>query len=209
MVTKVWTGHPVPMGMISRAVAALSAAALSSTLLVATSPAADGGQAAPRAAACSHGLHGWFVPTRAEVGGIGTNIAVLALARKANGQMSSPPLTTSGKAKFAWDKQSTPPGYFKGSVPLNAHTYPDGSALGNKLQKQLFAGERIALKGNAGEKLCYKIDSRTKYKVADVPWRRLTRTDGSPQVAIIVCSGKRLGPGNWTHRTVWFGHPIA
>ena len=32
-------------------------------------------------------------------------------------------------------------------------------------------------------------------------------TDGPPQIAIVVCSGRRLGPGNWEKRTVWFASP--
>ena len=32
--------------------------------------------------------------------------------------------------------------------------------------------------------------------------------EGPPQIAIIVCSGRRLGPGHWTHRTIWFAKPV-
>lgn len=186
--------------------AATVAGVLLLPLLAVPLPASGGAEAA--LAGCSRNVHGWFKPTRAEVGGIGTTIRVLALARQADGSMGEPPLTDAGKRSFGWDRRSTPPGYHKGSVPFDAHTYPDGSALGNALLRNLFAGERIVVKGADGQRLCYKIDSRTKYRVADVPERRIFRVDGSPQIAIIVCSGKRLGPGNWTHRTVWFGHPI-
>jgi len=27
-------------------------------------------------------------------------------------------------------------------------------------------------------------------------------------VVIVVCSGERLGPGDWTHRTLWFASPV-
>ena len=30
---------------------------------------------------------------------------------------------------------------------------------------------------------------------------------GRPQLAIVVCSGPRLGPRNWATRTVWFASP--
>ncbi len=33
--------------------------------------------------------------------------------------------------------------------------------------------------------------------------------DGPPRVAIIVCSGTRTGPGEWSHRTIWFGRAIT
>ena len=38
---------------------------------------------------------------------------------------------------------------------------------------------------------------------------RYSVTDGPPQLAIVVCSGRRLGPGVWTKRTVWFASPSA
>jgi hypothetical protein len=31
--------------------------------------------------------------------------------------------------------------------------------------------------------------------------------DGPPQLAILVCSGRRLAPGVWEKRTVWFAAP--
>ena len=31
--------------------------------------------------------------------------------------------------------------------------------------------------------------------------------DGQPQLAIVVCSGRRLGPGQWEKRTIWFARP--
>lgn len=200
------------MSRISRTAAAI-AGALLVPFLGAPMPTAGSAEASFRAtddrmAGCSRNVHGWFKPTRAEVAGIGTTIRVYAVARKADGSMGAPPLTDAGKRAFGWDKLSTPPGYHKGSVPIDAHTYPDGSALGNALMRQLQVGERVVLKGADGQRLCYKIDSKRAYLVADVPQRKIFRTEGSPQIAIIVCSGKRLGPGNWTKRTIWFGHPI-
>jgi hypothetical protein len=32
---------------------------------------------------------------------------------------------------------------------------------------------------------------------------------GQPQIALVVCSGQRLGPGNWTKRTLWFASPVT
>jgi len=37
---------------------------------------------------------------------------------------------------------------------------------------------------------------------------RYYNSTGQPQLAIIVCSGQRLGPGVWTRRTLWFASPV-
>ena len=196
------------MGKSSRAIAAMAIALLCSGLTVSV-PTAQGGEA-PVAAkvGCTRNVTTWFKPTRAEVAQIGTRIRVLAVSRNSDGSMGAPPLTTAGKASFGWDKLSTPPGYFKGSVPIDAHTYPDGSALGNKLLRLLRVGDRYVLKGADGQRQCYRINERHEYPRDQVPTQRIFRTGGSPQVAIVVCSGRRLGPGNWLKRTVWFGTPI-
>jgi len=195
------------MGKSSRAIAAMAIALLCSGLTV-SSPSVAGGEEASARVGCTQNVHTWFKPVRAAVVDIGTNIRVLAVARHADGSMGAPPLTDAGKASFGWDKLSTPPGYFKGSVPIDAHTYPDGSALGNKLLRQLQVGDRYILKGADGQKQCYRINERHEYPRDQVPTSRIFRTGGPPQVAIIVCSGRRIGPGNWLKRTVWFGTPI-
>ena len=38
---------------------------------------------------------------------------------------------------------------------------------------------------------------------------RYYRLDGPPRLGIVVCSGKRTGPGQWSKRTVWFAKPSA
>jgi hypothetical protein len=30
---------------------------------------------------------------------------------------------------------------------------------------------------------------------------------GRSRLAILVCSGKRRGPGDWSHRTIWYAVP--
>ena len=164
----------------------------------------------PRAAAstvpavCLHPARRGFVPLRATVAHVGRNIPVLAMGRLAGGVPAPPPLTYSGKRSFAWDKYGPKPGSAIGNVRFNAHTYPDGSALGNRLLAHLKVGGRIILYGD-GVALCYKVTR----KVVTTP-RRLGgyySTTGSPKLAIVVCSGKRLGPGNWTNRTIWYAKP--
>ena len=44
---------------------------------------------------------------------------------------------------------------------------------------------------------------------ADTLMPRYYSRDGAPQLAILACSGTRLGPGIWTKRTVWFASPVS
>jgi hypothetical protein len=175
--------------------------------VVGASSASGGAATAQRAVACSH-HNGWFVPNRADLSHVGTGITVLAVRRKADGSMGAPPLTNTGKKQIGWDKPGIPPGYYKGSVPLDAHTWPDGSALGNKMLRTYHVGDTLILYGANHQKMCYRINQRTEYPRDQVPQQRIFRVTGPPQVAIVVCSGRRLGPGNWLKRTVWFGTPI-
>ena len=90
---------------------------------------------------------------------------------------------------------------------LNAHTWPDGSALGNRLLRSLDRGDRIRVQG-ASSQLCYRVTERVEVLAEDgLP--RYYAKDGRPQLAIVVCSGRRLGPGVWEKRTIWFASPRA
>jgi sortase (surface protein transpeptidase) len=107
---------------------------------------------------------------------------------------------------FAWDReQGIRPGDPAGNVLLNAHTWPDGSALGNRLLAGLQVGDRIVVRG-ADDRLCYRVTERVEV-AADADMPRYYETAGPPQLAILVCSGRRLGPGKWEKRTVWFASP--
>lgn len=164
------------------------------------------GPATSAPAVCANPARHGFVPTRAAVARVSRNITVLAMHRLAGGVPAPPPLTASGKQAFAWDKYGPKPGAARGNVRFNAHTYPDGSALGNRLLSRLKVGRRIILYGN-GVALCYKVHR----KIVTTP-RRLGAyysTTGSPKLAIVVCSGRRLGPGNWTNRTIWYAKPTT
>ena len=119
-----------------------------------------------------------------------------------------PPLTSTGKFQFAWDReQGIRPGDPAGNVLLNAHTWPDGSALGNHLLAELQRGDRIVVRGGTA-RLCYRVTERVEV-LAERGMPRYYARDGSPQLAIVVCSGRRLGPGVWEKRTVWFASPSA
>jgi sortase (surface protein transpeptidase) len=131
---------------------------------------------------------------------------VVTPPRDANGIPGVPPLTEAGKLVFAWDReQGTRPGGQKGNVLLNAHTWPDGSALGNHLLAGLQSGDRLVVHG-ADARLCYRVTERVEV-LAERGLPRYYRKSGPSQLAIVVCSGRRLGPGIWEKRTVWFASP--
>ena len=119
-----------------------------------------------------------------------------------------PPLTSGGKSVFAWDRaQGIRPGDPAGNVLLNAHTWPDGSALGNRLLAGLQLGDQIVVRG-VKARLCYRVTERVEV-LAERGMPRYYTADGPPQLAIVVCSGRRLAPGVWEKRTVWFASPSA
>jgi hypothetical protein len=133
---------------------------------------------------------------------------VITPPRDAAGIPGIPPLSSAGKTVFAWDReQGISPGDRRGNVLLNAHTWPDGSALGNQLLRSLDRGDRIRVRGASAE-LCYRVTERVEVLAEDgLP--RYYAKDGRPQLAIVVCSGRRLGPGVWEKRTIWFASPRA
>lgn len=149
-----------------------------------------------------------FTPDRVDVPGVARDVAVVTPPRDAAGIPGVPSLTSRGKSVFAYDReQGVRPGDRRGNVLLNAHTWPDGSALGNRLLAELRRGDRLVLRGE-GRSLCYRVTERVEVLASDgLP--RYYAIDGRPQVAIVVCSGRRLGPGVWERRTIWFASPHA
>jgi hypothetical protein len=147
-------------------------------------------------------------PSRITVPGVAPPARVVTPPRDTNGVPGVPPLTARGKTVFAWDRaQGVRPGDPAGNVLLNAHTWPDGSALGNRLLAGLRRGDRIEVVGG-GKRLCYRVTERVEVLAEDgLP--RYYATDGPPQLAIVVCSGRRLAPGVWERRTVWFAAPVT
>ena len=168
-----------------------------------TSPAAA--TASPRRTDCDQVPHD-FRPRAITVPGVTEAAAVVAPPRDAQGIPGVPPLTSTGKTVFAWDReQGVRPGDPHGNVLLNAHTWPDGTALGNRLLAGLQRGDRIVVHGTEA-RLCYRVTERVEV-LADDGLPRYYAKSGPPQLAIVVCSGRRLGPGVWEKRTVWFASP--
>jgi sortase family protein len=165
------------------------------------------GRSSSAPATCAVVKHA-FRPRRITVPGVTRDAVVVAPPREADGVPGAPPLTSSGKTEFAWDReQGIRPGDSAGNVLLNAHTWPDGSAVGNRLLATLHRGDRIVVRGDT-ERLCYRVTERVEVLATRGLKRYYTR-DGPPQLALVVCSGRRLGPGVWTKRTVWFASPAA
>ena len=149
-----------------------------------------------------------FAPRTISVPGITGPTSVITPPRDAAGIPGVPPLSSAGKTVFAWDReQGIKPGDRRGNVLLNAHTWPDGSALGNQLLRSLDRGDRIRVRG-AKTQLCYRVTERVEVLAEDGLPRYYAKT-GRPQLAIVVCSGRRLGPGVWEKRTIWFASPRA
>jgi hypothetical protein len=161
---------------------------------------------APRSA-CDRVRHG-FTPRAISVPGATRAAAIVTPPRDAAGIPGTPPLTEAGKAEFAWDlAQGTRPGDRRGNVIVNAHTWPDGSALGNRLLAALHRGDLVVVRGEK-VRLCYRVTERVEVPAATL-MPRYYRKDGPPRLAILTCSGRRLGPGIWTRRTVWFASPVS
>jgi hypothetical protein len=155
---------------------------------------------------------GPFTPTVVSVPGVIAAVPALALHRDPTNVPGVPPLTTAGKRLFGWDAGGMRPGASRGNVNLDAHTWPDGTALGNTLLHGLRTGGVLALKGAGGHVQCYRVVKQIEVPIDAVPRKVLDRVyarSGSPRLTIIVCSGTRLGPGRWTHRTLWYADAVT
>lgn len=148
-----------------------------------------------------------FVPTMLTIDGVTENAPVLALQRDAQGVPGVPALSAEAKLDFAWDEPGIKPGSRKGNVLMNTHTWPDGTAMGNKLLDGLQEGDLMRV-ANDSEVLCYRVTEREEVSIENPPLDKVYDFDGKPQLVMIVCSGERIGPGQWTHRTLWFASPV-
>lgn len=154
-----------------------------------------------------------FAPVRLAVDHVLAPTKVLARGQDPDGVPEPPPLTERGKWQLAWDNASgVRPGDSVGVVRLTAHTYPrDGSrppALGNLLLARLRPGARLVVSGADGERLCYRVTRRQTVRSTSTV-NGFYDTTGAPRLAILVCSGTRRGPGDWSHRTIWWAEPVA
>lgn len=159
---------------------------------------------------CENGATKPFTPTSIDIQDVRGNLPILAMARDDNDVPGVPPPINASNT-VAWDKppQGLQPGSPRGNVLFNAHTGRalDGAALGNEMLAKVHVGDVIKLR--AGEThLCYRITKRVEVS-ADKEYKPFYAEDGPPQFAFIVCSGERIGPGEWTKRTIWFGSPIG
>lgn len=150
-----------------------------------------------------------FVPVSISVEHVTRHATVLALPRDSRGVPGVPPVSTTGKNQFAFDAPGIMPGEPAGNVLMNAHTWPDGTAMGNRLLQSWQEGDQLVLRGPGKQFLCYEVTERLEVPVHDAPLERVYATSGPPQLVMIVCSGTRLGPGNWSHRMLWFASPIG
>jgi hypothetical protein len=154
-----------------------------------------------------------FTPTRVTVPGVTRDATVLALPRDSANVPQAPPISSAGKTQFAWSIDPDPmPGAAQGNALFNAHTWPDGTALGNKLLAGLEVGGRIIVHGKSADgqaqTLCYQVTKRDVIIASDGSWEYYER-NGPHQLALIVCSPPRLGPGHWLKRTIWYATPLA
>jgi hypothetical protein len=101
-----------------------------------------------------------FSPATAEIAAVGRSVRIVPVRRTASGAVGTPPTTRRGKWLMGLDPQVRP-GAGKGTVIMAAHTWPDGSALGNALLRRLAVGDRLVLaKGDGSATACYQITQR-------------------------------------------------
>lgn len=198
---------PKGRSLLTRVAGVVLGVALAASSTAAPASPGPAGEAV-RAARCGP-VEDQFKPTALAIPGVVGRTRILAMGRDSRGVPRPPPLTDRGKWQFAWDKESRiRPGRRQGVVRLTAHTYPRfaGKALGNRLLARLRVGALIRVSGPAGQQLCYRVVKRINVP-ADQTSAAFYATTGPPRLAILVCSGKRRGPGDWSHRTIWFAAP--
>lgn len=156
---------------------------------------------------CSRG--GAFTPIWVSIQGVAKHLSVLAVPRTQAGTSGVLPVTTATKRQVGWDSASQESGSSSGNTLLTAHTWPSfDPALGNELLARLGTGAQIVLHGSDGQRACYQVSRIVTKPVANYPSSEVYRMDGAPGLAITVCSGKRLGPGDWSERTIWFAQAV-
>lgn len=167
---------------------------------------------------CAVGASGPFVPTAISMPGVITPAPVLALPRDSRGVPDVVPLSIAGMHEFAWDESPVrgvpaavgiAPGSSKGNALFNAHTWPwpEGGALGNDMLLRLRPGKVIVIHGK-GVAQCYRVVKQVQVP-AQGEYPNFYNRTGPSQIAIIVCSGIRAGPGDWLSRTIWFARPFT
>lgn len=153
---------------------------------------------------CDGGATKPFTPTSADIEDVAEGLPVQPLAR--DGEVPGVP-PTSATHTVALDAPGPQPGSPRGLVRLNAHTWPNGAALGNAMLARFDVGDVLILR-NGSAKVCYRVTKRVEVD-GDSTYDPFYALDGPSEFAFIVCSGERRGPGDWAKRTIWFGEPIG
>lgn len=183
----------------------LSAAPAAASTRLATT----GATASSSGGSCASGTQKPFVPEVMRIQHVTKHARVLAVGRERDSRIPrTPPLTEAGKWQVAWDRQGIRPGSARGTAIFDAHTWPWDAppAMGNRMLRQLHEGDRITVWGKH-RMLCYTITRRVSISVREHDPKGFYSKKGKPQLVITVCSGRRLGPGNWARRTYWFASP--
>ena len=157
---------------------------------------------------CSRANEKPFKPVALSMPGIG-RVVVRGLRAQRNGVPRTLPLTAVGKSQIAWDRPGFRPGSSTGHVLMNAHVWPDGSAIGNRFNATARTGKIIKVMGAQGQVQCYRLTKR----ILQRPTRRFAKryygsVNSAPRLAILTCAGTRRGPGDWSHRSAWFAKPV-
>jgi hypothetical protein len=153
---------------------------------------------------CEGGATEPFVPKTVDIEGVREGLPVVALARDWEDVPDVP--AVSATHTVAFDAPGPQPGSSNGLVRLNAHTWPNGAALGNEMLAKFDVGDILTLR-DGDKKLCYRVTERVEVSAYST-YDRFFELGGKSEFAFIVCSGQRLGPGNWNKRTVWWGEPV-
>ncbi|MCW2857787.1 MAG: hypothetical protein JWR52_3402 [Marmoricola sp.] len=196
-----------PAAPVRRALACLTVVVVAQAFMVSSGSATTREAGSAPTTACKRPAHG-FVPSRARIPSIGRTVKVTQVKRTSSGAIGAVPATNANKWVMSMDPK-TRPASRHGSVLLAGHTWPDGSALGNAMLANLEPGDQIVLLGANGKQACYQITERESYPVKHVPAKKAFRSNGPERVVIVACSGTRLGPGNWSERTIWYGSPVT
>jgi len=165
--------------------------------------------APPLPAVCRSPASSAFEPTRLDVAGEGS-WPVIAMGRDADGTPQAPARNGSYLPwEAGWDRLGPPPAYGLGNVGFTAHRYPNSPSLGNLMLQKLSEGDLLVVRGANGERLCVRVYDRIEVATTAYPEARVYDVHSQPQEYVFtVCSGERLGPGNWTKRTIWFARPV-
>lgn len=153
---------------------------------------------------CEGGAKKPFTPTTIDIENVQKGLPVVGLPREYDDVPGVP--AVSATHTVAWDAPGPKPGDKTGLVRFNAHTWPNGAALGNEMLANFDVGDVLMVR-DGDIKLCYRVTERVEvdgYATYD-PFYEL---DVPAEFAFIVCSGQRVGPGNWNKRTIWFGEPV-